>query len=147
MGELYVVRKRRSTDFKALKLSNVRSGCEAWAYLWWWLEMSCWSRPRRSWPCTCTPRRPPPSPGWGWSAWSECGPFADRESWAHLRPEKKVSSFMVCTHDQNFVPLIICSKIATILKINIPSCQINVPPCQINDPPYQINVPLSNKFP
>ena len=61
--------------------------------------------------------------------------------------KKKVSSFMVCTHDQNCVPLIICSKIVTILKMNIPSCQINVPPCQINDPPYQIDVPLSNKFP
>ena len=60
----------------------------------------------------------------------------------------------VRTHDQNFVPLIICNKNVTLLKMNVPSCQINVPPCQINDPPSQINVPhcqinvpLSNKFP
>ena len=46
----------------------------------------------------------------------------------------------VCTHDQNFVPLNICYKIVTLLKINVPSCQIN-------DPHGQINVPLSNKFP
>ena len=60
---------------------------------------------------------------------------------------------MVCTHDQNFVPLIICNKIVTLLKMNVTSVQINVPPCQIIDPPSQINVPhcqinvpLSNKF-
>ena len=60
----------------------------------------------------------------------------------------------VRTYDQNFVPLIICYKIATLSKINVPSIQMNVPPCQINDPPSQINiphcqinVPLSNKFP
>ena len=59
----------------------------------------------------------------------------------------------VRTHYQNFVPLIICNKIVTLLKINVPSCQINGHPCQINDPPSQIhvfhgqiNVPLSNKF-
>ena len=51
------------------------------------------------------------------------------------------------THDQNFVPLIICNKIVTLFKINVPSCQIYVPPCQMNDPLSQINVPLSNKFP
>ena len=58
----------------------------------------------------------------------------------------------VRTHDQNFVPLIICNKIVTLPKINVPSRQINVPSCQINDPPSQINVPhcqinvpLSNK--
>ena len=53
------------------------------------------------------------------------------------------AGFRVCTHDQNFAPLIICYKIATLLKINVPSCQINVPLCQINDPPSQINVPPS----
>ena len=65
-----------------------------------------------------------------------------------------VGRVRVRTHDQIFVPLIICCKIVTLLKINVPSCQINVPPCQINDPPSQINVPrcqinvpLSNKFP
>ena len=60
----------------------------------------------------------------------------------------------VRTHDQNFVPLIICNIIVTLLKINVPSrqinippCQINVPPCQINVPHFQINLPLSKKFP
>ena len=28
----------------------------------------------------------------------------------------------VRTHDQNFVPLIICYKIVTLHKINVPSC-------------------------
>ena len=46
----------------------------------------------------------------------------------------------VRTHDQNFVPLIICNKIVTLLKINIPSCQINDPPSQINVPHCQTNV-------
>ena len=62
-------------------------------------------------------------------------------------------SLRVRTHDQNFAPLIICNKIVTLPKTNVPSCQIIVPPCQINDPPSQINfphcqinVPLSNKF-
>ena len=50
-------------------------------------------------------------------------------------------------------PLIICIKVVSLLKINVPSCQMNIPPCQINDPPSernvphsQINVPWSNKF-
>ena len=60
----------------------------------------------------------------------------------------------VRTHDQNFVPLIICNKNVNLLKINVPSCQKNVPPCQRYDPPSQINVlhcqlsvPVSNKLP
>ena len=64
------------------------------------------------------------------------------------------ASIRVRTHDQNIVPLIICNKIVTCLKINVPFCQIIVPPFQINDPPSQINVPscqinvpLSNKSP
>ena len=78
-----------------------------------------------------------------------------------------VHSLRVRTHDQNSVPLIICNKIVSLLKINVPSCQINVPSCQINVPQYQIkarssqikdrlsqisvprseiNVPLSNRF-
>ena len=45
------------------------------------------------------------------------------------------------THDQNFVPLIVCNKIVTHPKINVHSCQINDPPSQINVPHCQINVP------
>ena len=59
----------------------------------------------------------------------------------------KIWCVRVHTHDQNFVPLIICDKIVTLLKINVPSCQINDPTCQKNVPHCQINVPLSNKFP
>ena len=51
-------------------------------------------------------------------------------------------------------PPIICNKIATLFKMNVPSCRINFPRSQIIDPPSQINVPhcqinvpLSNKFP
>ena len=55
--------------------------------------------------------------------------------------------FRARTHDQNIVPLIICNKIVTLLKINVPSCQINDPPSWITVPLCQINVPLSNKFP
>ena len=54
---------------------------------------------------------------------------------------------MVRTHDQNIVPLITCSQIMTLLKINVPACQTNDPPSQINVPHSQITVPLSNKFP
>ena len=67
------------------------------------------------------------------------------------------SHLFLCIGSQTliyFVSLIICNKIVTLLKINVPSCQINVPPCQINDPPSQINfphcqinVPWSNNFP
>ena len=57
--------------------------------------------------------------------------------------------YLIClrvrTHDQNFVPLIICNKIVTLLKINVPSCQINVPPCQMNDPPSQKKMSLTVK--
>ena len=56
--------------------------------------------------------------------------------------------FRVRTHDQNFVPLMICNKIVTLLQINVLSWQINVPPCQINDPPFSNKCPsLANKCP
>ena len=55
--------------------------------------------------------------------------------------QRKKLMLRVRTHDQNFVPLMICNKFVTLLKINVPFRQINVPPCQINVPPCQINVP------
>ena len=60
---------------------------------------------------------------------------------------RKIFQVMFCrtlrvrTHDQNFVRLIICNEIVTVLNINVLSCQVNVPPFHINDPPSQINVP------
>ena len=54
----------------------------------------------------------------------------------HLNKALRVRS-----HDQNFIPLLICNKIVALLKINAPSSQINIPPCQSNEPPSQINVP------
>ena len=47
----------------------------------------------------------------------------------------------VRTHDQNFVPLVICNKTVTLPKIKVPPCQINDPPSQIKVPDCQIIIP------
>ena len=86
-----------------------------------------------------------------WNNYYPLAYFGKKKSFRFLQ----LPSFLrVRTHYQNFAFLIICNKIVTLLKINVPSRQINVPPCQINDPTSQINVPhcqknvpLANKCP